>query len=82
MPPAPDAAIACSRPVAGAPTAGAASIDGDRLVWRAASGISGERAVALRRVTGHQRNKPGAKTPSLRLVVAGAEPGANPPRSS
>ncbi len=78
-PPAPDAAIACSTPVAGAPTAGAASIDGDRLVWRpAASGISGERAVALRRVTGHQRNKPGAKTPSLRLVVAGAEPGSKP----
>ena len=65
--------------MAGAPTAGAASIDGDRLVWRpAASAISGERAVALRRVTGHQRNKPGAKTPSLRLVVAGAEPGSNP----
>ena len=60
--------------VAGSMTLGAAHIEGSTLVWRpAADGVQGARVVDLRRVTGHQRNKPGSKRASLRLVLgAGA----------
>ena len=55
-------------------TLGAAHVEGSTLVWRpAADGVQGARVVDLRRVTGHQRNKPGSKRASLRLVLgAGA----------
>ena len=60
--------------VAGSMTLGAAHVEGSTLVWRpAADGVQGARVVDLRRVTGHQRNKPGSKRASLRLVLgAGA----------
>ena len=62
-------------------TLGAAHVEGSTLVWRpAADGVQGARVVDLRRVTGHQRNKPGSKRASLRLVLAPAssETGAKP----
>ena len=59
--------------VAGSMTLGAAKVVGSTLVWRpAADGVEGERVVDLTRVTGHQRNKPGSKRASLRLVLAPA----------
>ena len=63
--------------VAGSMTLGAARVEGSTLVWRpAADGVQGARVVDLRRVTGHQRNKPGSKRASLRLVLgAGASGG-------
>ena len=65
--------------VAGSMTLGAARVAGSTLVWRpAAAGVEGERVVDLARVTGHQRNKPGSKRASLRLVLAPAKPGAKP----
>lgn len=66
--------------VAGSMTLGAARVTGSTLVWRpAAAGVEGERVVDLARVTGHQRNKPGSKRASLRLVLApGPAPGAKP----
>ena len=73
--------IPCSVSVAGSMTLGAANVAGSTLVWRpAADGVEGERVVDLTRVTGHQRNKPGSKRASLRLVLAPAssETGAKP----
>ena len=66
--------VPCSVSVAGSMTLGAAHVEGSTLVWRpAADGVQGARVVDLRRVTGHQRNKPGSKRASLRLVLgAGA----------
>ena len=71
--------VPCSVSVAGSVTLGAARVAGSTLVWRpAAAGVEGERVVDLARVTGHQRNKPGSKRASLRLVLAPAKPGAKP----
>ena len=69
--------VPCSVSVAGSMTLGAARVEGSTLVWRpAADGVQGARVVDLRRVTGHQRNKPGSKRASLRLVLgAGASGG-------
>ena len=65
--------VPCSVSVAGSMTLGAAKVVGSTLVWRpAADGVEGERVVDLTRVTGHQRNKPGSKRASLRLVLAPA----------
>ena len=64
--------IECSLQVAaGTYAAGAAELRGTQLVWRSAAdaSLSGERVVELQNVTGHQRNKPGSKVASLRLVV-------------
>ena len=73
------APVPCSTQVAGASTLGAASLEGDVLVWRpAADGVKGERSVPLSLITGHQRNKPGAARASLRLVLGEPKPGAKP----
>ena len=73
------APVPCSTQVAGASTPGAASLEGDVLVWRpAADGVKGERSVPLSLITGHQRNKPGAARASLRLVLGEPKPGAKP----
>ena len=73
------APVPCSTQVAGASTPGAASLEGDVLVWRpAADGVKGERSVPLSLITGHQRNKPGAARASLRLVLGAPKPGAKP----
>ena len=65
------APIECSLQVAaGTYAAGATELRGAQLVWRSTSvNVSGERVVELQNVTGHQRNKPGSKVASLRLVV-------------
>ena len=72
-------AVACSAPVAGAQTKGVATLAGDVLTWRPGDGnLTGERTAPLRLISGHQRNKPGSKTPSLRLVVGEPKPGQKP----
>jgi len=69
-------AVACSAPVAGAQTKGVATLAGDVLTWRPGDGnLTGERTAPLHLISGHQRNKPGSKTPSLRLVVGEPKPG-------
>ena len=72
-------AVECSAPVAGAQTKGVATLAGDVLTWRPGDGnLTGERTAPLHLISGHQRNKPGSKTPSLRLVVGEPKPGQKP----
>ena len=73
------APVPCSTQVAGASTLGAASLEGDVLVWRpAADGVNGTDGVPRRSSPGTSGAKPGAARASLRLVLGEPKPGAKP----